>query len=372
MYYAIIVFKYLMLMITASALRKRQQRINDKITGKHQINKEKNCAYNKSKYRIKRNRPSTVEVPYLYPKQARTRCSEVEAVHDSSPIAQDAVQVAGESSPIAQDAESSPIAQDAIQVVDDNIKFNNEQYSRYLLRGKKNQAMNGMLLDQWPINFNEETSTRTRSRPTRTRSIPQQHIHFQQLVGGKRCCACDDKCANTCPCAASRASCYSCNSPCFGNPFGNNFFVDAPWLYTFDTDGKGKGVKSKVDLYPFNLLVRYEGKRCSDPKAIKKVYSREGPQYAFDVNPTTIIDGLHGGIAKYINHSCDPNLRAVKWVERKVGRKGKLELTDQICFHVLKCIKGHKDELTLDYQMGDNEDSGRKCLCGSKKCKQTY
>ena len=394
-------------MVTAAAVRKQKQRANDKLTGKYQKDQELNSKKKKAKYRAKTNNPSIEDVAYLYAAQARRRGLNVGSIQGPSPIAQDDDVIAqdnevvneppiaqddevvdepsiaqddevlNELPPIAQDGEvlnelppiaqdeTSPIVHDAIQAIDEFLLLSRRQSLLYELRGRLNQAMNGMLLDQWPISVGEEPTTRIRRKP------PQQ-TYCQEVQNRKLCCKCTDKCATRCPCAAGMISCYSCSGPCSGNPFGSDLFVEAPWLYTFDTDQKGKGVKSKVDLYPHNLLVRYEGERCTDPGAIQKVYNREGPNYAFDLNATTVIDGLSGGIAKFINHSCDPNVRAYHWFERRLDREGKVMTKDRICFHVLKCIKGHIDELTLDYQMYDRKGSNRKCFCGSLKCKKTF
>ena len=247
-------------------------------------------------------------MPYLYQGKYVRRGMNIGVVNEPVPIADD---------------EPAPIVHDVIQTFDENLEFNRRQRSLYESRGAKNQAMNGMLLDQWPI-CNEEPKKRIRSKQ------PQLAHSSQKLQD--RCCTCNDKCADNCPCAAKMMSCYSCNGSCSGNPFESKLFVDSPWLYTFDTDGRGKGVRSKVDLYPRNLVARYEGKRHSSPKEIQKVYDREGPNYALDLNETTIIDGLYGGVAKYINHSCEPNMGAFLWKERRLNRQGKVVTKDQCCF----------------------------------------
>jgi len=242
--------------------------------------------------------------------------------------------------------------------------YNTNQLKRYQLRGNMMmQSSNGVLLDQWPIpaeHYNKKTS---RMRYDSTR------IQNKSLT--KLCCQCTDKCATTCPCVAKLTSCYSCNGPCCGNPFESDLFIDAPWLEEIETDKKGKGVASKVDLYPKNLLVRYEGTRITDIDEIQKLQNREGPIYAFDLGDGTIIDGKDSGIAKYINHSCDPNLVSRIWVQRTLASNGNMIETRRICYHIAKHIKAN-EELTVNYMLNDSLSKNRECYCESKKCKGMY
>ena len=130
-------------------------------------------------------------------------------------------------------------------------------------------------------------------------------------------------------------------------------------------------------MFPSTVITRYEGIRLTDPKKIEELYAREGHQYAFELNETTTIDGINGGIAKYINHSCDLNVIARKWLKRT--RKPDLRSNsdtimkeDQMCYHVRKSIVADVDELTIDYKMKDSKASGRVCHCETKNCKKTY
>jgi histone-lysine N-methyltransferase SETD1 len=155
-------------------------------------------------------------------------------------------------------------------------------------------------------------------------------------------------------------------------------FTEAPWLYEINTDDKGIGVKSKIDLFPCNVITRYEGTRLTDPNEIDRLYAREGHRYAFDLNESTTIDGLTGGIAKRFNHSCDPNCTAKIWLKRT--RKPDLRSNsntilkeEHIFYHAKKIIAADVEELTLDYMMKtQGKENGHECYCGSKTCKKTF
>lgn len=104
----------------------------------------------------------------------------------------------------------------------------------------------------------------------------------------------------------------------------------------------------KVIEYTGEMVSRREAKRRSDGKSLI---------YLFTVNNYWCKDGAVGGSgAEIINHSCDPNLRAVVnrghilYMSRRAIRKG--------------------EELTVDYHF-DRDVEEVKCICGSPKCRGT-
>jgi hypothetical protein len=83
----------------------------------------------------------------------------------------------------------------------------------------------------------------------------------------------------------------------------------------------------------------------------------------FTIDEKRVINGIKGGSAKYINHSCDPNCEAV-------------QDGDRIFIEALRSIK-QGEELSYDYHLqvdGKITDKVRKkyaCFCGSPKCRGT-
>jgi [histone H3]-lysine4 N-trimethyltransferase ASH1L len=79
----------------------------------------------------------------------------------------------------------------------------------------------------------------------------------------------------------------------------------------------------------------------------------------FDQN--MIIDATRGSIARFVNHSCEPNCRMEKWT---VGGKPRMAL-----------FAGDRgimtgDELTYDYNFDPfSQKNVQKCRCGSLKCR---
>lgn len=79
----------------------------------------------------------------------------------------------------------------------------------------------------------------------------------------------------------------------------------------------------------------------------------------FDQN--MIIDATRGSIARFVNHSCEPNCRMEKWT---VGGKPRMAL-----FAGGKGIMTG-DELTYDYNFDPfSQKNVQECRCGSSKCR---
>lgn len=79
------------------------------------------------------------------------------------------------------------------------------------------------------------------------------------------------------------------------------------------------------------------------------------------------------GPTRFINHSCDPNMR----IFARVGDHADKHIHDLALFAIKDIQKG--EELTFDYVDGASEDFGEpedsiedmtRCLCGSSKCRR--
>ena len=112
-------------------------------------------------------------------------------------------------------------------------------------------------------------------------------------------------------------------------------------------------------------LIEYTGERIGHARfAARSAREAKGRHHTFFFQATrrTVVDARVGGNeAKYINHSCDPNCRAV--IEK--GR---------IYIETRKAIrKGH--ELAYDYWFGREgietaaDEARYRCRCGAKTCR---
>jgi len=127
--------------------------------------------------------------------------------------------------------------------------------------------------------------------------------------------------------------------------------------------GAGRGVFAKAALRKGTRVAEYTGVVCND-----KDYNFEDEgDYAvlFSVGRGKVIDPRkgNGSVARWLNHSCDPNCRATQ----EDGR---------IFIETIKSVKAG-DELFYNYDLRlgrrANTEDRRKyaCRCGSPKCRGT-
>jgi uncharacterized protein len=129
----------------------------------------------------------------------------------------------------------------------------------------------------------------------------------------------------------------------------------------------GRGVKATRDIPAGQRLMEYVGEIITPSEADRRYpFDENEPHHTFlfSVNSRKIIDASRGGnVARWINHSCDPNCEAS--IEK--GR---------VFIYSLRDIK-KGEELVYDYWFVLDEPHTKKmkalypCRCGSKKCRGT-
>lgn len=145
------------------------------------------------------------------------------------------------------------------------------------------------------------------------------------------------------------------------------------------------GLYSLESITTGEMIIEYVGEKIrqevADLREIKYTESGIGSSYLFRIDEGTVVDATKkGGIARFINHSCDPNCTA------KIIRVGG---TKRIVIYALRDIEkgmcsdcpvlGQMDanlsdtdeELTYDYKFEREigSDDRIPCLCGSTICK---
>lgn len=113
------------------------------------------------------------------------------------------------------------------------------------------------------------------------------------------------------------------------------------------------GIFARQDIPARRRVIEYTGQRIDAQEARRRSIRRH--LYLFWIDPRRAIDGGIGGSgAEFINHSCEPNLRASL-------RRGRIFLVS------LRPIAAG-EELTLDYQIvGEVTDAS--CRCGAPRCR---
>jgi SET domain-containing protein len=130
---------------------------------------------------------------------------------------------------------------------------------------------------------------------------------------------------------------------------------------TKETQGSGNGLFAMEDVKKGDYIIEYVG---------RIVYEEQDNVYGMKISDMDLwIDPRKstGFLAKYMNHSCEPNCNLEQWAVHGLPR---------MCFFANEDIKSG-DELTFDYNWelkAVSKDmfvkSATKCKCGKPKCRE--
>ncbi|PID51833.1 MAG: hypothetical protein CR972_05145 [Candidatus Moraniibacteriota bacterium] len=122
-------------------------------------------------------------------------------------------------------------------------------------------------------------------------------------------------------------------------------------IYRVGRSNAGLGLFANKNLKKGDFIIEYTGEPLTYEEADER-----GGRYLFTLNDTIVLDGTgREHTARYINHSCDPNIEAV------------IEDEEHIMFYAIKnIIKG--EELTFDYGEEYVKDIIEKEGCRCIKC----
>jgi histone-lysine N-methyltransferase SETD2 len=120
---------------------------------------------------------------------------------------------------------------------------------------------------------------------------------------------------------------------------------------------------ASADLTPDQLIAEYVGEIIPSHTFAKRAldYEEAGIQhhYFMALNKNEYIDAtMMGSIARFMNHSCNPNCLLQKWT---VGNKTRMGM-----FTKRRIPKGQ--ELTFDYRMERYGNKAQPCYCGESMC----
>ncbi|KAI9780486.1 MAG: hypothetical protein M1816_002848 [Peltula sp. TS41687] len=142
---------------------------------------------------------------------------------------------------------------------------------------------------------------------------------------------------------------------------GGKFNIGVEVMQTSD---RGYGVRSNRQFEPNQIIVEYAGEIITQEECDNRMntrYKDNNCYYLMQFDQNMIIDATRGSIARFVNHSCEPNCRIEKWT---VAGKPRMAL-----------FAGEKgimtgDELTYDYNFDPfSAKNVQQCRCGSAQCR---
>ncbi|KND91886.1 Histone-lysine N-methyltransferase ASH1L [Tolypocladium ophioglossoides CBS 100239] len=202
------------------------------------------------------------------------------------------------------------------------------------------------------------------------RKLPHLHDYQSKCV-----CKPEDGCGESCQ---NRIMLYECDATncnvgeqfCTNRAFqdltarrakGGKYRVGVEVIKTSD---RGYGVRSNRCFRPNQIIMEYAGEIFTEEECerrMNEVYKDNECYYLMSFDQNMIIDATTGSIARFVNHSCNPNCRMIKWIVSGQPRMALFAGDRPI-------MTG--DELTYDYNFDPfSAKNVQICLCGEHNCR---
>ena len=220
-------------------------------------------------------------------------------------------------------------------------------------------------------------------------------------------CSCKSVCIpDTCECIQSHTQKFECNDncTCYKGVCSNRniqYGINHKFLVKYISKNKGFGVFTEEDIEKGEFVGEYIGTIITKNEAEKKIHFNhinQKPNYVLQLKEeypniviSTYIDSeIYGNFARFINHSCEPNLdfeiirvnsfipRCAFFANRKIlageeitfsyiGTNNEIKKDD---YNEIKNI--HEEEKENNKVENNNNEnisfSYKKCYCGAKNC----
>ncbi|KAI1662495.1 SET domain-containing protein [Daldinia decipiens] len=130
------------------------------------------------------------------------------------------------------------------------------------------------------------------------------------------------------------------------------------------TSDRGYGIRANRCFEPNQIIMEYTGEIITEEECDRRMnekYQDNQCYYLMSFDQNMIIDATTGSIARFVNHSCSPNCRMIKWIVSGQPRMALFAGDRPI-------MTG--EELTYDYNFDPfSAKNVQKCLCGSPNCR---
>ncbi|KAF6040125.1 WHSC1L1 [Bugula neritina] len=128
-------------------------------------------------------------------------------------------------------------------------------------------------------------------------------------------------------------------------------------------DERGWGLKAKVNILQGQFVNEYVGELITLEECKRRIekYHQENSStfYMLTLDSNRVIDaGPKGNLARFANHSCEPNMATQKWFVNGTWRVGLFATRDILA----------GDELTFNYNLVSVGEKKLKCLCKAPTC----
>jgi SET domain-containing protein len=173
-------------------------------------------------------------------------------------------------------------------------------------------------------------------------------------------CGDDSDCINRLTLMECSNDCCGCQRSCLNQRFQNREYAD---VSVFKAGNKGYGLRADSDIQPGRFIYEYVGDVIDEPRFRQRSvkYAQEGVKhfYFMSLEKDQFIDATKkGGLARFVNHSCNPNCETEKWV---VGKKFRMGIFAK------RHIKAG-EELVFDYNVDRYGAEKQPCYCGEPNC----
>ncbi|KAL9615989.1 MAG: hypothetical protein Q9160_009088 [Pyrenula sp. 1 TL-2023] len=142
---------------------------------------------------------------------------------------------------------------------------------------------------------------------------------------------------------------------------GGKFNIGVEVIKTAD---RGYGVRSNRCFEPNQIIVEYTGEIITQEECegrMRERYKDNECYYLMLFDQNMIIDATRGSIARFVNHSCQPNCRMEKWT---------VEGKPRMALFAGDAGIETGEELTYDYNFDPfSQKNVQECRCGSERCR---
>ena len=171
-------------------------------------------------------------------------------------------------------------------------------------------------------------------------------------------------CGETCLNRLANIECGSdcpCGEFCTNKNFESKNYVS---FQPFKSQEKGYGLKTTHNIKAKTFIIEYVGEVIGIKKYNKrnKRYFKKALKHSYFMslpNDLFIDATKKGNISRFLNHSCDPNCQAQKWIVNGELRIGIFSIRD---------INAN-EELTFNYNYKNFDKQQQKCFCGCNSCR---